>query len=169
VQIAADGSFSTPASLDSVLSTDGETYWFLNTGALSGNRLLIPVSKFTTGTNGVLVGGPKTNPTFNYVPIGTSAGPEDMKISHQVGKEVLAWVDFNPLTNDESLIYMATSTNGGATWTTPTLALNLDTTPPPNVSVQDTVNIYTLSLGQNLNGSVGMLYTSWAAYYAPPQ
>jgi hypothetical protein len=167
LQIALAGTFSTPVSLDALMEADGTTLWGVNTGIVSGNRLLVAVVKRSGGTPtvGVLIGTPKSAPVFSYVAI--AAAPEgavDIKMLHQAGKDTFAWITTNAVTSNSSLIYQASSRDAGATWTNPTLLLSLDATPPTPVAGKDTLNAYTVSLGALPDGSVGMLYTSWAGY-----
>jgi hypothetical protein len=179
VQIAADGSFSTPLDLHSVLLTAlGASTLFenCNTAVLSGNNILIPVWTDNGGADavGVLVGTPKSAPSFTYVPVGSFASsglndlvfaPADLKIAHIGTQDVVAWVGINSGTNNASFVYQSASSDHGATWTSPAQILSLDSTPPAPVSGQDTLNINTISLGALADGSLGLAFTSWAAYY----
>jgi hypothetical protein len=170
VRINADGTFSTPQALSPILSPDGSTYFLINTAIISGNNLLIPVSSpyGVSGAVGVLVGAPKSNPTFTYVEIATDAGFATPQMYHMATQDVFAWSQVSPTTGNLSQVYMSTSSDGGNTWSLPTLALDLDVTIPPlapegtDVSPRD---INSISLGTNLDGSVGLMFTTWGTYY----
>jgi hypothetical protein len=171
VRINADGSFTSPQGIGGVLGPNGGTFFSLNTGIISGNRLLIPVVKQSSlpASVGVLVGTPKSNPTFSYVEIAQPAAGNisGMQMYHMDSRDIFAFFQSNPATNHNSQILVSVSTNGGTTWTTPGMALDLDATPATPVAHQDTVDINSISLGTNLNGGLGLMYTSWIAYYAP--
>lgn len=170
VRINADGTFTTPQSLGAILSPDGGPHFLLNTGIISGNSLLIPVNKTNSPSSvGVLVGSPKSDPTFTYVDIAatTPSALNGVQMYHMGSQDVLAYWQTSPTTGNNSQVYMSTSTNGGTTWSTPALALDLDVRTPAPVSGKDIFDINAISLGTNLNGSVGLIYTSWASYYAP--
>jgi hypothetical protein len=80
----------------------------------------------------------------------------------------LFWIGLNTATNNSSFVFLTESSDFGSGWTTPVKVLDLDATPAPPVSGQDTVDIGNFpSVGSNIDGSLGLIYNTWAAYYAP--
>jgi hypothetical protein len=178
VQIAADGSFSSPIDLHTLIEgvfSNSLLFSNCNTLVISGNNVLIPCWVDNGGTNsiGVLIGTPKSAPSFTYVNIATgptpldgfALAPQDLKIAHIGSTDIVAWVGLSSTTFNQSLAYQSTSSDQGATWSSPTQIFNLDTTPPSPVTGQDTLDIFSLSLGALPGGSLGVAFTTWAAYY----
>jgi hypothetical protein len=170
VQINADGTFSTPQPLSPILSPDGTTYFAINTAIISGDHLIVPVRIFSEPSNvGVLVGSPKNNPTFTYVQIASSTRFAAPTISHHASsQDVFAWTEVSSGTGNISQVYISTSTDNGATWTTPQLRLDIDVHPLPGGAGEDTTDINSVSLGTDRDGSIGLMLTTWTGYYIPP-
>jgi hypothetical protein len=170
VQIAADGTFSTPVALSAILSPDGTTYFSINTGIISGDHIILPVRiSFDAPANvGVLVGSPKSNPTFTYVAIASSTRFAEPVLFHRASEDVFAWTEVSSGTGNISQVYISTSTDNGATWTTPQLRLDIDVHPLPGGAGEDTTDINSISLGTDRDGSIGLMLTTWTGYYIPP-
>lgn len=175
VQIAAGGSISAPVTLDGVLGADGSGQWYANTGIISNDSILIPVAReftdFTTPTKvGMLIGTPKSNPTWTFVQAGTVPslrGPLDTKAIRLGSTLYLAWLVINTTTFNNSRIMISKSTDNGATWTTPEISLDLDATPPAEEDGRDIRDIFNFSLGTPDGTALALMYTSWATYFAP--
>jgi hypothetical protein len=184
VQIAADGTMSAPVSV-SAMDTSSFV-WSSQNGIMSGDTILFPVWKRNedfTYEVGVLVGTPKDNPTFTYVMVGSvpnNSMGEDMKIYRLGSTDYFGWTQFNANTPDDNLsqIYIAKSTDHGATWTAPRTLIDLDAHPVPADAdgyydqgpIPDgadgyTRDIFNFSFGTQLDGTLGLMYTSWATYY----
>ena len=161
VQISASGSFSSPINLN----ISGTLGFPSGTGVVSGDAILIPL----TGSfgAGVLRGTPKSSPTFALIPAG-GFSPLPLQMLHQPVADVLMWGDENPATLDQSLLYLSTSADSGLTWSPPLLIMSLDATPPTTYPGVDTVDIDSISLGLNLNGSLGFVITTELASYLGP-
>jgi hypothetical protein len=168
VAILANGTFSATVALNSFLFNLPTVSGFVTTGAVSGAKIFIPIcEEFGSPSNetcGVLEASPSGAPAtaFSYTQIGIPNQLTDFRVLHQPGQDSFVWNDVNPVTNNSSLFHSSTNSGGG--WSAPALLLSLDATPPPPVTGQDTLDVISLSLGTNLNGSLGLIFTSWAGY-----
>lgn len=179
VQIAADGSLSTPQTIDALpgTGTNAAPIWVLQTGIISGDNIIIPAAKWEYPFGGrhtkmgVLIGSPKANPTFTWAqfsmaPVPDDAGdPYDMKMIRLGSTDYLGWLHFKQTDPGVGQIYVVTSSDHGSSWTPPQLVLDVIAWPPPPAD-GDTQYVYSISLGAALDGtSLGLMYTSWATYW----